>query len=519
MVVPSSFKIYIFAICLWQKYKEKCKRTDDRTIRKLRKAGSMKKKKMGEYARFLVYQVKKAYQSFGVNIDISKMHLVPALQRFIFLVDILPGTRLQGVFTHAKDVQSILRFFLFYPFRKGTYVLLAVSEVDIKENSLIKILQTFKFLDCDMQIPLALGYDILGSAYIVDLARLFHLLVVGPSGTGKSMALQCMIMSIVVKCPVKHVRLILFDIGANSLQLFEDLRHLYHPLVKDIETGIIVLEALVAEMDKRIMLGEDEREKLPFIICIIDEYDDTIASIDGKEKCQKFIAALNSIIRRGRKAKVVLILASHDPSLKNAKVNISGIVPRIAFKCANHYSSSTALGVTGAENLSGGGTMLFRSQDESTPKLLQGSFITETEIKNVLINRPDENTAVDMLDIKYTEPIESVRPDEITMEKSNRELAEILLWVLGQKKVSILQIQQKFHIGKRASEIVNILYNMGIITEKFSNQPRKVIPNSTDDLNREIICFLERFNYDLEEIEKVFDVRKQLSCNFGNTME
>ena len=106
------------------------------------------------------------------------------------------------------------------------------------------------------------------------------------------------------------------------MSLFRNVAHLYHPIVEEIDTGIMALEALVFEMDRRIALGESECQYLPFIVCIIDEFDDTISYVDKKD-FNRFVNALNSLILRGRKAKVIMILASHDPTLKNTKVKVN----------------------------------------------------------------------------------------------------------------------------------------------------------------------------------------------------
>lgn len=460
-------------------------------------------------AKRLKRKIEQCYQSLGVNVNITEVQIIPVLQRFIFRIELLPGTRVQKIFNHAEDIQAALRLHLFYPFRAGTSILIAISEFDVKENRLLKILGSSKFTNSKMQIPIALGYDLMGGMYITDLAKLVHLLVIGPSGTGKSVALRCIVLSIIVRCPVNFARLILFDIGAYSLSVFENVKHLYYPIVKDIETGIVVLESLIAEMERRIVLGENECQSLPFLVCMIDEFDDTIASIENKEESKRFANSINSIIRRGRKVKVILILASHDPTLKNVNnININGIVPRVAFKCAKHHNSLTALGVTGAENLSGEGAILFKSQDKSTPVMLQGSFVTFEEIEKIMTNAPEGYDNIDMLEIKASQIRDDCIFNNIVIDSKKKELADILFWVLCQKTTSALQVQNHFHIGKRATEIMDVLYGMNIVTEQFSKQPREVIPECIGDLSHEALGLLEQHGYGVEQIEAVLRAKK-----------
>jgi S-DNA-T family DNA segregation ATPase FtsK/SpoIIIE len=412
------------------------------------------------------------------------------------------------MFDRAADVQSALGLHLLHPYKEGDSIYLAVSESEIMENRLLKILRNPLFYESKKKIPLALGYDLLGNMHIADLTKLYHLLVVGPTGTGKSVALQCIILSIIAKCPVNDVRLVLFDIGSDSLSLFSKVKHLYHDIVKDVNEGIIVMDSLVVELNRRIDLGEEACQSLPFIVCIIDEFDDTIGSIDDREDARKFISSINSLILKGRKYKIILILASHDPTLKNTKVKINLIIPRIVFQLGKHHNSSTALGVTGADKLPGKGAMLFKSQKGIM--FLQGSWVTSEEIEKILNNAPVGYDEINKLQIVGSETMHlQATVDGIVnytaTDKSSKELADIIFWVLGCATISVRQIQQQFKIGNRATEIIDTLHDMNIITAKFANQPRKVLPVCLEDLPSEIQSLMERNDYSSEMIEKVLN--------------
>ncbi len=160
-------------------------------------------------------------------------------------------------------------------------------------------------------------------------------------------------------------------------------------------------------------------------------FADTISAIADEEDGKIFIKSINSILRRGRKAKIVLILASHDPTSKNTKVNINTIVARIAFQLAKPSSSQTALGVTGAQSLPGEGAMLFRSQ--SGIKHLQGAYVTEVEIERILKDGPQDYESSEKLQViepenefdKKIAKIRELRVVDFTVQKANKELAGI----------------------------------------------------------------------------------------------
>lgn len=224
----------------------------------------------------------KAYKGFKVGIKILGVKTGSDEYSFIFLVKFLKGTRYKSIVKYAEDVRISAGFATLIPFENPAGVCLAVATKASTANGLLNILHDSRFLNARMDIPIAIGYDILGEKIIVDLRQLVHLLVIGASGFGKSVALQCMVLSIISRCSVERARLILFDIGANSLSQFEGTQHLFHPIIKDTDTGIAVLEALVAEIDSRIALEKREMNFLPYLICIIDEFDDMIASVEKK---------------------------------------------------------------------------------------------------------------------------------------------------------------------------------------------------------------------------------------------
>lgn len=463
-----------------------------------------------EIAEKVAKSIAKAYKGFGVGIKIVGFMTSSDEYSFVFLVKFSKGTRYKSLLKYAEDVRISVGLAILIPFEDSSGVCLAVSTKRNVENGLMGILQDSQFLNACMDIPIAVGYDILGGKRIVDLRQLVHLLVIGSSGFGKSVALQCMVLSIISGCSVEKARLILFDVGANSLSQFEGAQHLFHPIIKDTETGITVLEALVVEIDERMAKKTGEINLLPYLICMIDEFDDMIASVD-KKMAFRYSNAINSIIRRGRKAKVILVLASHTPTVKTTQIAINGIMSRISFKCQNAKESYTALGETGAELLAAPGEMMFKAKDEGRAAMLRGAYVTGEEIEVFLGEQQKSDRNLDMLKIRRSEDTEDIYIEDYAAgSEAKKELADIIYWVLGCKTTSMKKIREKFNMGNRVTDIMKILEELRIVKEQFSKQPREVIPICSEDLLPEVVSLLEQNGYGEDQIKGI--LRRKEEC-------
>ena len=456
-----------------------------------------------EAVQYIAKTIEKAYRGFKVGIKILGVKTGSDEHGFLFLIKFLKGTRYRSVVKYAEDVRISAGFATLIPLADSSGVCLAVSTKRSMAIGLLNILHDSQFLNARMDIPIALGYGILGEKRIVDLRQLVHLLVIGASGLGKSVALQCMVLSIISRCSVEKARLLLFDIGANSLSIFEGVQHLFHSIVKEMEPGIAVLEALVAEMDDRMIRDKEEIHSLPYLICMIDEFDDMIASAE-KKMALRYSNALNSIIRRGRKAKVILVLASHTPTVKTTQIAINGIMSRIVFKCQNAKESYTALGETGAELLAAPGEMMFKAKDVGKAVMLRGAFVTDEEIELLLGEMQKSKADIEMLIIREPDAIgDAYIGNNATGIETKKELADIIYWVLGYKTTSMNKIREKFNMSNRVTNIMKTLETLHIVTEQFSKQPRRVIPECVGDLLPEVVGLLEQYGYGIDQIEIV----------------
>lgn len=198
----------------------------------------------------LVHKIEKHYAYHGAHIKLQVLSVENNGDRLVFRVCLKPGTKASLIFERASDIQMALQMQLFQPFRDGLNLCLAVSRNNATQNSLMKMLRSRMFCQSRNWLPIAIGYSMRQEMIFADLAEMPHVMYAGSTNSGKSMGLICLISSLIVKQPVQNINLIIFDVGANSLEVFGDIPHLSHPIVKDYETGIYVIEKMVVEMER-----------------------------------------------------------------------------------------------------------------------------------------------------------------------------------------------------------------------------------------------------------------------------
>ena len=167
-------------------------------------------------AKRLGKKIRKAFRLYGVEIRIVGIQFIANLKRYIIDSAIELGTEVKKVLGHSADVQAALGFPFFRAFKEGNLIRFAVSEYDIKQNNLLAILRSKAFSETDALVPYAVGFDLFGNAHIADLVKSVHMLIAGPTRSGKSTALKCLVLSAIVKCPVSFANVIIFDIGGGS---------------------------------------------------------------------------------------------------------------------------------------------------------------------------------------------------------------------------------------------------------------------------------------------------------------
>ncbi|OPZ87090.1 MAG: DNA translocase SftA [Firmicutes bacterium ADurb.Bin419] len=437
--------------------------------------------------------------------------------RYIFEVKVSKGTRVHQISDYAEDIRRSLKLPLFMLVKDDISISIVVSEEKINESNFWETLRSMKSILSKMRIPYVVGHDAMGETVIVDLANCPHLVIGGSTNSGKTTSLLILILSIVLMKSVNKVNLLLFDMGAGDLAPFCDLPHLSHPIIKDTQTGVRVLTVLKQEMERRIEIKNSAEFKLlPNIVCIIDEFPSFISEVIDKVELKALTETLSSLLRRGRHAKISIVLAAQDPTVKNMKCDISNITTRIAFACAKPQYSVTILGEGGAEKLNGQGNLLFKSRDFNGLRRAQGSYVSSRDIEKALScisYNQDSRYKFEIKDSDIKQQTEMkndlmINSAPSTSGNCDDLLAKIIIYALGLNSISCNVIEEIFRLGyRRASGYLNKLYQLNIIGDKHAKLPRPVLPIHYEDLSAEIISFLKKNGYSEEYIKKTLNTK------------
>jgi DNA segregation ATPase FtsK/SpoIIIE-like protein len=460
------------------------------------------------------------YEEHKVEIELFDSDIEVEKGWCIYKVKLDIGAKKSLLYNRASDIKAALELSYLEVIEIDSKLHLVVSKNGRIASNLETILESSKFRKSfkKMELPVVMGVTPWGGAKIVDLVKLINMLIVGPPSTGKSTLLQSIITSLIYVQKTHKLNLILFDIGSNSLTLFDSIPHLSYKIVKDIDMGIGVIESCVTEVNRRANLSPDELNHEPYVVIVMDELVSTVSDCE-KEKANRLTVAINTIIRRGRKLKFIPIFATHDSTIKNNKIDIKSINTRIALRTATAQESVFIVGRRGAEKLTKAGEMYFKSPEQCEPMHLQGAYMKPKKILEIVNSiKESYNKApswkiifdsnkfiINDVTIKQTANILS----NPVISKNSCEIAKIILWVLEHEKTSALQIQKRFRMGNRADSVMDELLRLGIVSEQFAKQPRTILPKSAEDLSDETIAILSVNGVSTEEVQAAIDSRSE----------
>lgn len=462
-------------------------------------------KQLGQKGERYGRDIVKCYQSYGVSI-----RMLPDAEykdeRYVFPVKMMPGTSKASISRYADDVRYFLGIEFFAADITSSSIKLIASEKPLKENSLIKILASQEFRESNMEIPYAVGYDIMGEMVIADVARFPHLLVGGTSGSGKSSALHSLLMSIVYKQPANKVKLLLLDFGASGLKMFDKTPHILCSTVgaSEIEKGRKSIMWLQSEMENRLKRKDSFSEKeftkeslkWPSIVCVIDEFPSFIRQLTDGKGNKKASAIIEDLLARARKVKIHLILAAQDTTQNGIGIKNINLAAGIAFQCTNWHTSKAVIGEPDAINLSGKGSMYFRHDGL---RRLQGSYMPPEEIIDTLdkmeftTDGAYEDVSLEFGQLDMPLRNHELRSDNLNLEdEDDKILIGIVRLALDSGEISNKQIKDNFHMGyDRAEHFLGCLEAEEIVPPKQgrSKLARPINPDAAKG-------FLQRYGHD-----------------------
>jgi S-DNA-T family DNA segregation ATPase FtsK/SpoIIIE len=469
-------------------------------------------------------------RDFGVEVEVKSVSPGPVITRFE--LDPAPGVKVSQISNLAKDIArslSVVSVRVVEVIPGKSFVGLEIPNENRELVTLGEILKSQAFDETASPLTLALGKDIGGHSVVADLARMPHLLIAGTTGSGKSVAINAMVLSLLYKTQPEQVRLIMVDPKMLELSVYEGIPHLLTPVVTDMSEAANALRWCVAEMDRRYRLMaslgvrniggynrkvneainagnpikdptftpppfEDEEKPvehptltpLPFIVVIIDELADMMMIV-GK-KVEELIARL---AQKARASGIHLLLATQRPSVDVITGLIKANVPcRIAFQVSAKVDSRTILDQGGAEDLLGHGDMLFLPPGTSVPVRVHGAFVADHEVHAVArhLKKSGAPRYVDeILDgpVGPTPTLAGI--DKIPLDSADAEqdplYDQAVQVVMETRKASISGVQRRLKIGyNRAARMVESMEAAGLVGPLQPNGSREIlVPAAAED--------------------------------------
>ncbi|MCQ8105743.1 FtsK/SpoIIIE domain-containing protein [Methylomonas sp. SURF-2] len=459
-------------------------------------------------------QVEEVLQDYGISAEVEAVLPGPVITRFE--LRLAAGVKVSRISTLAKDLArglSVTSVRIVEVIEGKSVIGLEIPNQEREMVSLRDLLVSDEFERSKSKLSIAMGKDISGTPVVADLGKMPHALVAGTTGSGKSVAINTMILSLLYKAKPDDVRLIMIDPKMLELSVYEGIPHLLTPVVTDMKDAQNALRWAVAEMERRYKLmskvgvrnlagynhavreaeaaGKPIRDPLfrpetpvaledypmlmtlPSIVIVIDELADMMMVV-GK-KVEELIARL---AQKARAAGIHLVLATQRPSVDVLTGLIKANVPtRISFQVSSRIDSRTIIDQGGAEALLGNGDMLFLPSGTSIPLRAHGAFVDDHEVHRVVefLKKTGPTNYLDEITQERTDSGDVAGADGEDSE-SDALYDEAVAFVTDSRKASISSVQRRFKIGyNRAARIIEDMENAGVVSPAETNGSREVL--------------------------------------------
>ncbi|MEI5906241.1 DNA translocase FtsK [Bacillus spongiae] len=435
-------------------------------------------------------KLERTFQSFGVKAKVTQVHLGPAVTKYEIHPDV--GVKVSKIVNLTDDLALALAakdIRIEAPIPGKSAIGIEVPNSEVAMVSLREVLESNEKDRPDSKLMIGLGRDITGEAVGAELNKMPHLLVAGATGSGKSVCINGIITSILMRAKPHEVKLMMVDPKMVELNVYNGVPHLLAPVVTDAKKASQALKKVVSEMERRYELfshtgtrniegyneyihrhnseQEEKQPNLPYIVVIVDELADLmmVASNDVED-------SITRLAQMARAAGIHLIIATQRPSVDVITGVIKANIPsRIAFAVSSQTDSRTILDMGGAEKLLGRGDMLFLPVGASKPVRVQGAFLSDDEVEEVV------DFVISQQKAQYQEEmIPDENEEQVTSQAEDELYDEAVQLIAEMQTASVSMLQRRFRIGyTRAARLIDAMEERGVVGPYEGSKPRTVL--------------------------------------------
>jgi DNA segregation ATPase FtsK/SpoIIIE, S-DNA-T family len=440
-------------------------------------------------------KLERTFQSFGVKARVTQVHLGPAVTKYEVHPDV--GVKVSKIVSLSDDLALALAakdIRIEAPIPGKSAIGIEVPNSEVAVVSLREVLEATQNNKPEAKLLIGLGRDITGEAVLAELNKMPHLLVAGSTGSGKSVCINGIITSILMRAKPHEVKLMMIDPKMVELNVYNGVPHLLAPVVTDAKKASQALKKVVSEMERRYELfshtgtrniegyndhikrhnveENDKQPLLPYIVVIVDELADLmmVASSDVED-------SITRLAQMARAAGIHLIIATQRPSVDVITGVIKANIPsRIAFAVSSATDSRTILDMGGAEKLLGRGDMLFLPVGASKPVRVQGAFLSDNEVEETV------NFVIGQQKAQYQDEMIPDDTPEAVGEVDDDLYSDAVDLVIDMQTASVSMLQRRFRIGyTRAARLIDEMEARGIVGAYEGSKPRTVLQSKQNE--------------------------------------
>jgi S-DNA-T family DNA segregation ATPase FtsK/SpoIIIE len=435
-------------------------------------------------------KLERTFLSFGVKAKVTEVHLGPAVTKYEVLPD--TGVKVSRIVSLADDIALALAasgIRIEAPIPGKSAIGIEVPNSSVAVVSLREVIEAKENNRPGSKLMISLGRDVTGQAMLAELNKMPHVLIAGSTGSGKSVCINGIIVSILMRAKPHEVKMMMIDPKMVELNVYNGVPHLLAPVVTDPRKASQALKKVVSEMERRYELfshtgtrniegynehievwneeNEEKHPRMPYIVVIVDELADLmmVASSDVED-------SITRLAQMARAAGIHLIIATQRPSVDVITGIIKANIPsRIAFAVSSSIDSRTILDSGGAEKLLGRGDMLFLPAGVAKPVRIQGAFVTDSEVEAVV------DFVIEQQKAQYQEEMIPTEIEEVAAHEETDELYdEAVQLVTDMQTASVSLLQRRFRVGySRAARIVDQMEMRGVVGPPEGSKPRQVL--------------------------------------------